>query len=171
MIIRRERPDDADAVKAIHDAAFQGPDSVGPTDESRLVTDLRDGEEAVERLCLVAVVDDEVVGHVMCSRGRVESVPLLALAPIGVLPDHQGKGIGTALMHAVLGAAEALDEPAVFLLGEPEYYRRFGFEPATDHGVQPSEEGWGDKFQMRIFGDWDDSCSGTFEYPVPFGRL
>lgn len=171
VIIRREQPDDAEAVAAVHDAAFEGRGSHGAVEETRLVADLREAEDAVTRLCLVAVVDGEVVGHVMCSRGRVDAVPLLGLGPIGVLPDHQGSGVGSALMHAVVAAAEALEEPAIFLLGEPAYYGRFGFEPASAHGVEAPEADWGDSFQVRTFAGWDDACTGTFAYPPAFARL
>ncbi len=171
MIIRREQPEDARAITAVHDAAFTGPRTQGTTAESRLVEDLREQEDAVPRLCLVAADDGQVVGHVMCSRGRVEGIPLLALGPIGVRPSDQGKGVGSALMHAVLAAAEALEEPAVFVLGDPAYYERFGFEAATGRNVQPADDSWGSDFQVRIFGAWDEACAGTFEYPAAFSRL
>ncbi len=171
MIIRREQAEDARAISAVHDAAFSGPRTQGTTAESRLVEDLREQEDAVPRLCLVATDDGQVVGHVMCSRGRVEGIPLLALGPVGVRPSDQGRGVGSALMHAVLAAAEALEEPGVFVLGDPAYYERFGFDPASAHGVQPTDDSWGRDFQARTFDAWDDACAGTFEYPAAFARL
>ena len=63
----------------------------------------------------------------VCSRGHVDQAPVLALGPLSVRPDRQRGGVGSALMHAVLGAADALGEPLVALIGNPAYYRRFGF--------------------------------------------
>ena len=55
---------------------------------------------------------------------------MLALGPLSVRPDRQRQGVGSALMHAVLGAADALGERLVALLGSTAYYPRFGFRPA-----------------------------------------
>ena len=145
MIIRRELPDDVDAIRAVHLAAFASPrgraapvaaEDAGapPPDpvEARLVDELRaDAGAWLPELSLVAVGNDgEVIGHVVCTRGHVGGRPVLGLGPIGVLPDRQAGGVGAALMHAVLGAADALGEPLVALLGDPAYYRRFGFVTA-----------------------------------------
>ena len=55
-------------------------------------------------------------------------------------------------MHAVLGAAEALDAPLVALLGNPGFYRRFGFVPSTDVGIEAPDPAWGVHFQVRPLG-------------------
>jgi putative acetyltransferase len=113
---------------------------------------------------------DIVVGHVTCTRGDVDGWPGLGLGPLAVHPDRQRRGTGTALVHAVLGAAEALGEPFVALLGAPAYYRRFGFRRATDAGVEPPEPAWAEHFQLRMLSAWTP-VHGTFRYAAPFGRL
>ncbi len=168
MLIRRERPGDFAAVGRVHEAAFDGPA------HPALVDALRDGGHVVPALSLGAVsADDELVGHVVCSRGSVGAQPALGLGPIGVLPDHQGTGIGSALMHAVIGAADALDEPLIALLGNPALYGRFGFVASTRHGIDPPDPAWGEYFQVRTLSAWgesarNDSITGTFRYPAPF---
>ena len=73
-------------------------------------------------------------------------------------------------MHTVLGAAEALGEPLVALLGEPTYYRRFGFVPAQSAGVIAPDPSWGDYFQVRTLAG-HDGPTGRFAYAAPFDRL
>jgi putative acetyltransferase len=117
----------------------------------------------------VAVVDGEVGGHVVATRAWIEESPVLGLGPLGVLPQWQGRGVGTALMHAVVAAAEARDETLVGLLGEPEYYGRFGFVAATEVGVTPPEAAWGAYFQVRSL--TGTVPTGRFRYAAPFDGL
>jgi putative acetyltransferase len=88
-----------------------------------------------------------------------------------VLPDHQGSGVGAALMHAVLGAADACDEPLVGLVGEPAYYRRFGFAPGADRGIDAPDPDWGDYFQVRALSAYTPDLRGRFRYAPPFDAL
>lgn len=176
MIIRREQPADADAVRALHRAAFardpltgvvRAPDDVP---EARLVDELRQDAGFLPHLSLVAVRDDVVVGHVLATRGRLDpaGAPALGLGPLGVLPAEQGRGVGSCLVHALLAVAEACDEALVALLGDPGYYRRFGFRPAAELGVAAPDPAWGEHFQARLLTGRE--VSGTFRYAEPFDR-
>ena len=166
MLIRREDPSDIGAVRRVHLAAFEG------STEAALVDALRDGGHVVPALSLVAPGrDGEIVGHVVCSRGSIADRPALGLGPIGVLPEHQGAGVGSALMHAVIGATDALDEPCIALLGNPALYGRFGFVASTRYGIDPPDPAWGEYFQVRTLSAWDDSIGGTFAYAAPFEDL
>jgi putative acetyltransferase len=71
-------------------------------------------------------------------------------------------------MHAVLAAADALDAPAVCLLGNPHYYRRFGFQLAQPLGVLPPDPGWAQHFQIRTLHHWTGRARGTFHYASAF---
>jgi putative acetyltransferase len=120
MTVRPAEPGDANAIREVLIAAF-------PTAaEADLVEALaRDGDTIVS---LVAERGGEVVGHVLLSRMRVSGEGrALGLGPVGVLPGFQGGGIGTALIEGALAIARATGEDLVFVLGEPDYYRRFGF--------------------------------------------
>lgn len=167
MLIRREIPADADVVRAIHTAAFDNE----PPIEAQLVDQLRLDDGWIPTLSLVALQNDEVVGHVVCTRGYVGSAPALGLGPLGVRPDLQKSGIGQALMHAVIGAADALDEPMIVLLGHQDYYPRFGFRPATELGIVPPDPAWGAHFQVRTLTAYTPSLRGEFRYAEPFSRL
>jgi putative acetyltransferase len=135
-----------------------------------LVSWLRGDPSWIPALSLVAVQDQLVVGHVLCTRARVGDQDALGLGPLSVLPDWQQAGVGTALMHAVLGAADALDERVVGLVGDPAYYRRFGFVPAQSVGVSAPDPAWGDDFQVRRLTRYG-SEAGRFRYAAPFDKL
>jgi putative acetyltransferase len=173
VLIRRERAGDETAVHRIHDLAF-GRSDVGPAKEATLVDLLRQDPEAwLPRLSLVAEDDELPVGHVVCSRGLLRGeVPALGLGPLGVLPHHQRRGVGTALVHAVCAAAEALDETLVILLGDPGYYRRTGFVPAERFGISPPVPGWAPYFQARPLAAFDPAVQyGGFRYAPAFDSI
>jgi putative acetyltransferase len=170
VILRRERTGDRAAVRAVPAAAFARPDGAVPP-EVRLVEQLRADGDVVPGLALVAELDGQVAGHVVCSRATIGGRPVLGLGPLGVLPGRQRAGVGSALVHGVLAAADALAEPCVVLLGSPDYYRRFGFLPAAPLGVRPPEPAWGAPFQLRRLSAWDDGLAGAFRYAPAFDRL
>jgi putative acetyltransferase len=126
-VIRPAEPEDAAGMRAVHRAAF-------PTAaEADLVDALvREGDAVVS---LVEERQSEIVGHVLLSRmavtGDGRPVRALGLAPVGVLPGFQGGGIGRGLIEAALAIAQAIGEELVFVLGEPDYYARFGFSADT----------------------------------------
>ena len=168
--MRRERRSDWVAISAVHTSAFAG--NAGLPAEVALVDALRADRDAIPALSLVAEsANGDIVGHVMCSWGHLDERPSLGLGPLGVLPLHQRSGIGDALMHAVLGAADALEAPEMFVLGDPRYYSRFGFTLAAPIGLLPSEPAWSEHFQVRRLAAWDPSTRGTFRYAAAFGGV
>jgi putative acetyltransferase len=175
MLIRQELDTDLDTIDSIHDAAFAPMYPDATPVEAALVRALRRDPGWVPALSLVAEDRPDgtgaVVGHVVCTEGSVGDTTALGLGPVGVAPSHQAHGVGTALLHAVLGAADALGYPVVVLLGHPDYYPRFGFVPATSIGIEPSEPAWADHFQARRLGAWTPAVQGTFRYAAPFDEL
>ena len=170
-MIRRETPRDVPAIAAVTTAAFrQGADGPEPV-ETALLARLRADASWLPALSLVAIADGAVIGHVVCTRGYVDDVPALGLGPISVRPDHRRRGVGHALMHAVLGAAEATDEALVALLGDPAFYRRFGFVAASDLGIAAPDPAWGRHFQARALSACPAGLTGTFRYAAPFARV
>jgi putative acetyltransferase len=97
-------------------------------------------------------------------------VDVVGLGPLGVRPEQQGRGVGQALVHAVVAAADALDLPLAVLLGSPGYYRRFGFVPGSELGVQAPDPAWGEHFQARPLGTYRGE-RGPFAYAAPFADL
>jgi len=116
---------DAAAIHAVHAAAF-------PSDaEARLVDALRDAGHAA--VSLVAL-ESKIVGHVLFSPTRSNQGRGVGLAPLAVLPQYQRQGIGAALASAGIGACRSAGYDYIVVLGEPAYYRRFGFRRARDFG-------------------------------------
>jgi predicted N-acetyltransferase YhbS len=176
VIVRRERPADHDAVRALHLAAFVVDPVTGthraPAEipEAPLVDELREDAGFLPHLSLVAV-DEEVIAHVIATRGWLEpfGTPVLGLGPLGVRPDRQGSGVGTVLVHALLAVAEAAGERLVALLGSPSYYRRFGFVASTVLGITAPDPAWAGHFQARHL--TGPPVRGTFRYADPLARL
>jgi putative acetyltransferase len=172
MLIRRETDDEIADIDAVHRAAFARSESDTQPPEVQLVHRLRADIGWVPALSLVAEgPTGAVVGHVVCTVGSVERAAALGLGPLGVLPSHQRRGVGQALMHSVLGAADALGFAVVVLLGHVGYYSRFGFVPARSIGLIPPEPSWDEHFQARALHAWRPSFAGAFRYAAPFEDL
>jgi putative acetyltransferase len=173
VLVRRELPGDVRAVADVHADAFAPMYPDGDPVEPGIVDALRVSGAWLPPLSLVAVADGAVVGHVCVTRATLlpGDRPALGLGPLGVRESHQRRGVGSALMHAVLGAADALDEGVVVLLGHPGYYPRFGFRPAAELGIAPEVPEWVPHFQARPLTAHRPELRGTFRYPAPFHAL
>ena len=136
-MIRDERSADAAAIRAVLEAAFPQPVEADLVDKLRLA--------CAERVSLVAVEDDRVVGHILFTPATIERPegPIVGygLAPMAVLPEFQNRGIGSALVRAGIERLRRSRCPFVIVLGHPEYYPRFGFVRASTHGVRCQWEG------------------------------
>ena len=168
MIIRPESHADYAAVEAINDAAFGG------ENEAYLIRLIRQSDMYVPELSLIAVLDDgTVAGHVMFSRVLLDTPDgeeqIFDLAPLAVLPDHQGVGIGAALTMHGLELLEARAEPLVLVEGIPSYYPRFGFERASLHGITPPSPRIPDEaFMVKLLGNYEPRFRGAVRFPEAF---
>ncbi len=160
VTIRNELPEDTEAVAVVVAAAF------GNEAESRLVSLLRARGEAT--ISLVAGHQGGIIGHVMASPVRIEPTlagSYLGIAPVSVQPQHQRRGIGSRLMEAAIAAAGTLSVDALFLLGYPSYYSRFGF---TASHLQ-NEYGATDSFMhLELQPDRLQHANGTVRYVAAF---
>jgi len=130
-LIRVEERKDWDAVRDLNAAAFETPA------EAQLIDNLRRGAGPVISLVAARKAKSGVTqidGHIMFSAvflsGHAD-LAVMGLAPMAVAPEHQGRGIGSALVRTGLERCARLGVDAVFVLGHPEYYPRFGFVPAS----------------------------------------
>ncbi len=125
MIVRSETPEDQPEVYEVVAAAFN------QIEEADLVASLRDAGDI--EVSLVAEDAHKIMGHVALSK---MSAPFraLALAPVSVIPSRQRQGIGTRLVMDALRRAKDAGWDAVFVLGDPKYYQRFGFSVEAARG-------------------------------------
>jgi putative acetyltransferase len=157
-VIRTEAPGDRAAVRRVVEAAFGRPDEAG------IVDALRSDAAWIPALSLVAEQEGAVAGHLLISRVWPEDGgELLSLAPLSVLPAHQRQGVGAALMRAGLERAGATP---IVVLGHPEYYPRFGFAPAAEHGLTNPWGLHGDEWMVRGEPPFP---RGLVRYPAAFG--
>jgi len=168
ITIRDECEADHARVHEIQEAAF------GQPGEANLVDVLR--RSARPQLSLVAEIDGDLAGHVFLSPVTIENNPLAVecagLAPIGVDPSVQGIGIGAALMGESIRRCPDVGWQAVFLLGDPGYYSRFGFGLAADSGFHFESEFFDSAFQIReLTPGILSSSSGWVHYHEAFSEL
>jgi putative acetyltransferase len=171
FVVRAETARDHDRIAEVVTAAFGSPA------EARLVAAIRASEDYIPELALVATLDDDVVGHVMISRcmlhqGR-SATSIVMLSPLAVDPTQQRRGVGGLLVTAATSIAEARGEPLVVLEGDPRYYSRFGFQPASEHGIVLPLPDWAPPAAAQVMPLENDDASlrGTVVYPASFDVL
>jgi putative acetyltransferase len=134
--IRQERKTDVEPIRQLHEAAF------GSTLEAELVDNLQADGDAV--LSLVAWHENRLAGHILFSRLNIPANSVLrasALGPLGVLPEDQRKGIGSALVRDGLEWLRADGEDLVLVLGDADFYGRFGFTAEAAEVFQTPYDG------------------------------
>jgi putative acetyltransferase len=169
MQIRASRSEDAVEILDVHELAF------GRPDEARLFAAL-DTADAVAA-SIVAVVDGRIVGHVLFSPVEIvgmdssRSIRAVGLAPLAVRPNQQGRGIGSRLVPEGLAACRAAGLDAVVVLGDPAFYGRFGFRPASEYGLG-NDYGADDEFMVVALRPGAlAGVRGVVRYRPEFGQL
>jgi putative acetyltransferase len=174
LAIREEAAGDAADVRKLLVSAFGGPAEADLVDRLR-----RDGDLILALLATDARRD--IVGHVAFSRLRIEvafsrlriesvghAAPAVALAPLAVADTQRRRGIGAALVRAGLDRLAAQGETLMFVLGDPAYYRRFGF--ATETAERFACVYAGPHFMALRLSDHAPGA-GTIRYPAAFDEL
>ena len=164
ITIRPELPEDGWAVRKVLNDAFDGPA------ESELVESLRASGELV--LALVALDNAAVAGYIAWPRLLVETPrdvrAAVGLAPLGVDPSHQRRGIGDALTRAGIAQLRESGERLAFVLGDPNYYQRFGFSLEAARAFDSSYAG---EHFMALMLAADAPERGRVRYPAAFDGL
>ena len=135
--IRKEQPGDASVIRLVNEKAF------GQPQEADIVDRLRQSCDSL--VSVVAVIDGRLAGHILFSPVTIENhgitVRGTGLGPMAVLPEYQGQDIGSRLIQEGLRILRSSSCPFVVVLGHPAYYPRFGFEPASRHGIRSQWDG------------------------------
>ena len=163
--IREGRPNDIAAVRELNRRAF------GQNQESNIVDALRANGAAL--LSLVATVNDRIVGHIIYSpasiSGKIEGA---ALGPMAVLPEYQRQGIGTKLVEAGNAKLKNAGCPFIIVVGHAEYYPRFGFRAASEHGIKCEWDVPDDVFMLLVLDAWKmKGLSGLATYRDEFSMV
>jgi putative acetyltransferase len=157
--IRPFRPEYLDAIVAVNDAAFGGPD------EGRITRALHADSDSV--LSLVASGNTEIAAHIEFFRIRIDGAPVgVGLGPMSVLPEYQKTGIGGRLIRFGLTALQGAGETLVFVLGHDTYYPKFGF---TEAAAKPFSAPWSGPHFMALRLAPGGPETGTLIYPKAFG--
>lgn len=138
MTIRKEKEGDYKEVESLVKKSFENAEHTDYT-EHLLVNRLRTGTSFIKELSLVAEMNDELVGHCLLTKAKIyngsNQFDTLALAPVSVLPQYQGKGVGSKLIKEAFKKAQELEFTSIIVLGHDKYYPRFGFIPASNYKI------------------------------------
>ncbi|WP_440946085.1 GNAT family N-acetyltransferase [Methanosarcina sp. T3] len=169
--IRPETPSDYPAITEVSDLAF------GQPAEGKLVENLRKNLKFVPELSLVAEVDGKIVGHILFFPIKIKSEAgkekeTISLAPVAVKPEFQKRGIGGELIKEGLKACLRLGYDSVIVLGHPEYYPKFGFEPAGKWGIKDPFGAPAEAFMaLELKKGALEGAGGVVEYPEEFNNV
>jgi putative acetyltransferase len=171
VTIRAERAEDVDAITDVVADAFRSPI------EARLAIAIRASPNFVPEWSLVAELRGRIVGHVMVSYVELQDERttrrIASLSPMSVARDLHRRGIGSALIRAVVARVDEAGEPMVVLEGDPAYYGRLGFEYAVPHGIHITLPDWAppEAAQITRLTAYDPAIRGRVVYPPAFDGL
>ena len=170
MELRAEVEDDRDVIRQVVAAAFTPESGV-----AGLVDALRGSPAFIPGLSVVATVDGVVVGHVLLTAAELVDERevrhrVLVLSPLSVLPQHERRGVGAALIREALARADAEGEAMVLLQGSPRYYPRFGFRDSRTLGVSMDLPNWAppEAAMARPLSAYQGSTRGRLVETQPF---
>lgn len=168
MLIRKEIKRDFNEVYQVVKNAFETAEH-SDGNEHDLVVALRDSDNFVPELSLVAEIDSKIVGHIMFTTAQVNEDIVLVLAPLSVLPEYQHQGIGTALIKEGHLIAKNLGYDYSLVLGSEEYYPRLGYLPAVEFGIMIPEGIPSVNFMAIKLQNNAKAISGKVNYAKEFG--
>lgn len=172
--IRQEEYKDYNSVFNVIELAFEK-EELSDHREHFLVNRLRNSDAFIPELSLVAEMNHKVVGHILLTKlvihNQIKSFPSLALAPVSVHPDYQGKGIGGKLILSAHKIAKELGYSSVILLGHADYYPRFGYKPTTNFNIQlPFEVPDENCMAVELYENSLKEVHGMVVYPKEFNQ-
>lgn len=168
IFIREETAKDREEVeKLVYEAFLKAPHRDGH--EQDLVRKLRLSASYIPELSLVAVSDERICGHILFTKAKINDKTVLALAPLSVLPEFQRQGIGSALIRKGHERARDLGFTCSIVLGDPEYYGKFGYVPAKSRGILAPFDVEDKYFMCRYLTDLPQDISGVIQYDKAFG--
>ena len=174
IIIRKEEPKDYKEVFKLIEKAFES-EQMSNHKEQFLVERLRKSNAFVPELSLVAEIENKIVGHILLTKLKIkngqDTFDSLALAPVSVLPEFQGKGIGGKLIIKSHKTAKELGYKSIILLGHEKYYPKFGYKQADRFDIElPFEVPKENCMAIELVENGLNEVSGIVEYPKEFNE-
>lgn len=168
MIIRQEKESDKNKVYDVIKSAFEN-EEVSDHDEHNLVNRLRNSDNFVPELSIVAEHDGDIVGHILFTEIKVGNDVLLALAPVSVSPSMQGKKIGTKLIEEGHKIAKEKGYRGCVVLGHDKYYPKFGYQVSSKFNIKAPFEVPDKNFMViELLEGGLQGSSGVVEYSKEF---
>jgi len=172
LLIRQETEEDHKAVFELIALAFAG-QTYSDKSEHFLVERLRRSDCFIAELSLVAVLDGDIVGHILISSVKIvnelSSFDSLSLAPVSVLLVFQKRGIGSKLINTAHKIAKDLGHSTIVLLGHASYYPRFGYHKCSDFDITlPFDSSDDNCMIVELYKNALEGVSGEVIYPPVF---
>ncbi len=165
LIIRSEKIEDYYGISIVHNQAFFKPD------EAELVERIRASNFYSSALALVAEYQGQIIGHILLSYLNLvgeETIPVLGLAPLAVLPELQNQGVGSQWGKVALEKADEIKEPLVIVLGHPEFYLKFGLEPCQNYHLKSLIPFPPEALRVKRLKSYPEKYRGEVVYPFSF---
>ena len=172
LTIRKENAEDYKTVFNLIEKAFEN-EQMSDHKEQFLVEKLRRSKAFVPELSMVAETENKIVGHILLTKLKIKNAEnefdSLALAPVSVLPEYQGKGIGGMLIKEAHKKAIELGHKSIILLGHENYYPGFGYERTDKYGIElPFDVPKENCMVIELVENGLNGVNGMVEYPKEF---
>ena len=169
---RKESKKDYDSITEVIKSAFWRTGKEESFNEWTLVDKIRNSECYINDLSLVAEVDDKICGHIMVTplniRNMNNTFQSLAIAPVSVSKEYQKKAIGKKLMESVIEHSKKLGYKSIVVLGDPNYYTKFGFKKAIDYDIKLNDDLKEYLFALELKEGGLKGVNGIIEYCSAF---
>ena len=166
--IRKETENDYKEVYNVVKTAFETAEH-SDGNEQDLVNELRNSDNFIPELSLVAIENNKIVGYILFTKIELGNNTEIALAPLAVLPEYQKQGVGSKLIEEGHKIAKKLGYHFSIVLGSEKYYPKFGYVPAIQYGIEAPFDVFSENFMAKKLNDTNTEIKGVVRYAKEFG--
>ena len=166
--IRKETENDYKEVYNVVKTAFETAEH-SDGNEQDLVNELRNSDNFIPELSLVAIENNKIVGYILFTKIELGNNTEIALAPLVVLPEYQKQGVGSKLIEEGHKIAKKLGYHFSIVLGSEKYYPKFGYVPAIQYGIEAPFDVFFENFMAKKLNDTNTEIKGVVRYAKEFG--
>ncbi len=166
--IRKETENDYKEVYNVVKTAFETAEH-SDGNEQDLVNELRNSDNFIPELSLVAIENNKIVGYILFTKIELGNNTEIALAPLAVLPEYQKQGVGSKLIEEGHKIAKKLGYHFSIVLGSEKYYPKFGYVPAIQYEIEAPFDVFSENFMAKKLNDTNTEIKGVVRYAKEFG--